>query len=281
MTSVVAHRARRGCDGATLCSRVPARPTVREVTTRNRWRFGRTRRSVREGRPGGYARGRARDRYREVLITIRRPLLAFCVVWYAFFIGLHLWADRFNDVVFGVMLTVPPWLTTVAVTSDVGAAAWATGANAETWTSEALAKALGKDYLILNDLQLGSRNLDHLVVGPSGLFVVETKWSSVKWTSYRGNLRLRQACKQVEHEALRLHRRLRALDIAVAPQPLVVVWGGGTRDWRAGTRVRLVNRTPIVAGQGIHEWSSTLESGVLATDRRDQLGTLLPDIVAS
>lgn len=53
---------------------------------------------------------------------------------------------------------------------------WSVGKKGELAISEAL-KDLSNDYVLLNDLMLpdGKGNVDHLVMGPNGLFVIETK----------------------------------------------------------------------------------------------------------
>lgn len=50
------------------------------------------------------------------------------------------------------------------------------GAKGEEWVAHELA-FLGADYTVFNGLRLGgsSQNIDHVVIGPSGVFVVETK----------------------------------------------------------------------------------------------------------
>ncbi len=53
---------------------------------------------------------------------------------------------------------------------------WSVGKRGETAISDAL-RSLSNDYIVLNDLMLpdGKGNIDHLVMGPNGLFVIETK----------------------------------------------------------------------------------------------------------
>jgi hypothetical protein len=53
---------------------------------------------------------------------------------------------------------------------------WSKGKRGETLVAEAL-KSLSDKYVLLNDLTLpdGKGNVDHLVIAPNGLFVIETK----------------------------------------------------------------------------------------------------------
>lgn len=53
---------------------------------------------------------------------------------------------------------------------------WSAGKEGEVAVTEAL-RFLPNEYVLLNDLMLpnGQGNVDHLVIGPNGLFVIETK----------------------------------------------------------------------------------------------------------
>ena len=51
---------------------------------------------------------------------------------------------------------------------------WGEGDAAESKMSEYLSE-LPPEYKIINDIQTGNGNIDHLVIGPTGIFVVETK----------------------------------------------------------------------------------------------------------
>jgi hypothetical protein len=54
---------------------------------------------------------------------------------------------------------------------------WFVGKRGEEAVTEALKHGLPYDYVLLNDLVLpnGRGNVDHLVIGPNGLFLIETK----------------------------------------------------------------------------------------------------------
>jgi Nuclease-related domain len=64
--------------------------------------------------------------------------------------------------------------------------AWATGAEGEARTGRFLEPLEAEGFRVLHDRKIpGSRaNIDHIVIGPPGIFVVETK-------SYTGSLRIR------------------------------------------------------------------------------------------
>jgi hypothetical protein len=55
--------------------------------------------------------------------------------------------------------------------------AWATGALGEEWMGAALAPLTAEGFALLHDLQVPGRreNIDHMLIGPPGVVIVETK----------------------------------------------------------------------------------------------------------
>lgn len=68
--------------------------------------------------------------------------------------------------------------TELAAAGDATAGAWAAGAEGERLTAEAL-KGLGPTWVVLHDRLLfpgvTDSNVDHVVLGPGGIFVIDTK----------------------------------------------------------------------------------------------------------
>jgi hypothetical protein len=89
---------------------------------------------------------------------------------------------------------------------------WRTGRNSEWEVRKALAEHLGDDFYLLNDVVLPGQggNIDHIVVGPSGIHLIETKGDIGDVDATGNQLRIRgfpkdeyvRACKQ-RREALR------------------------------------------------------------------------------
>jgi ssDNA-binding Zn-finger/Zn-ribbon topoisomerase 1 len=65
----------------------------------------------------------------------------------------------------------------VAVVTPPSTTAWETGALGEEWTARMLDPLAERGFVILHDRRIpGSKaNIDHIAVGPSGVFVIETK----------------------------------------------------------------------------------------------------------
>ena len=94
---------------------------------------------------------------------------------------------------------------------------WFVGKRGELAVAEAL-KDLPNDYILLNDLMLpdGRGNVDHLVMGPNGLFVIETKnySRSVKCVGddwLVNGQKIRSLSKQAKRNAIAVRQNLNAV----------------------------------------------------------------------
>lgn len=115
-----------------------------------------------------------------------------------------------------------------------GAANYLTGALAERWTRKEFA-ALGPAWRIFPNVPFsvgfGERSytidVDHIVVGPYGVLVLETKFSSSRLDLGREVLedRVNEAVLQVEDNAGRVRALLRQVDPEVPIRPVLVFWG--------------------------------------------------------
>jgi hypothetical protein len=198
-------------------------------------------------------------------------VLLLTVAYYVGLTALHaLYPEVVGDVFFGAMLMAPPFVLSVVLAGDPSAAAWARGADSEAWTSVELRKAFGREYRVLDDVQLSDRgNADHVVVGPAGVWVVEVKWSGAPWASAGGWERIRNACRQAKSNARAVSRLLSDQELDIAVRSIVVLWGGEIRSWTDGTRLRDVDNTPVVAGTNLRAWRHTLGGRQLDDHERD------------
>lgn len=98
---------------------------------------------------------------------------------------------------------------------------WRRGAEGEKVVAEILETQLSDDYHVFNDVHLPGRkaNIDHIVVGPSGVFVLNTKnWrGTVGWDAdgktliWNGEPDKWNSAKGAMADALDVHDKLRAL----------------------------------------------------------------------
>ena len=139
------------------------------------------------GRPGGSAQARWRQlRAAEWAVWIRTvPWRVAAILGIGAGAGLlgSLLAPRLGLIVGGLAALVAGWGLWFRPSAD--AVAWGRGAAGERRTARLLAPLERHGWEALHDLAVpGSRaNLDHLVIGPGGVFVIDSK-------QYRGRLQL-------------------------------------------------------------------------------------------
>ena len=78
-----------------------------------------------------------------------------------------------------------------------GTVARGMGATAEMWTASELRRHRKHGWLIINGLALEGRDIDHVLVGPGGVVVVESKWSADGWDLRTPDRALVKAVDQV------------------------------------------------------------------------------------
>ena len=129
-----------------------ARAAKRFITLKRRWR----RRTLRS--------------YRVAVIVLAVPLLAGAII------DRHLlsWA---LGVGIGALVALWAWLSD---SPPPHIEYWRTGARGERRTASALAPLRRSGYVLIHDILDGAeetgRNIDHIVIGPSGVFVLDSKW---------------------------------------------------------------------------------------------------------
>jgi hypothetical protein len=115
------------------------------------------------------------------------------------------------------------------------------GIQGEQRVAEVLAELAPSGYRVLHDLDIGRGNADHVLVGPTGVFVIETKDWGGRFYSRRGRLMFNQRAAaevvgQVRAAALAIQGRLDDAGIDVVVQPVI-----------ASTRAK-VYRSPLRLG---------------------------------
>jgi len=62
------------------------------------------------------------------------------------------------------------------VAQATGTASTMMGDLAEQWTASELRKLRRRGWRVLNHVMLKQRDIDHVLIGPGGVYAVETKW---------------------------------------------------------------------------------------------------------
>ncbi|HET7488094.1 MAG TPA: nuclease-related domain-containing protein [Acidimicrobiales bacterium] len=162
----------------------------------------------------------------------------------------------------GAALTCVAWGAWSLAISVDGSASWRIGADAEQWTASEL-HALGRLWVVEHDVPFPEDgyfvDVDHVAVGPFGVLVVETKWTSdvIDLGARRLAKRVEDAVQRAQDNAGRVRGLLRRVaDVEVIP--LVVFWG---RDVKGPEDVvRRVGEVRVVAGGQGDRWRQRLSS---------------------
>ncbi len=140
------------------------------------------------------------------------------------------------------------------------------GELAEQWTARELRKFRRHGWRLLNHGMVGLGDTDHVLIGPGGIFVVETKWRSSGWRFDRSDAYVGRAVEQVGRSTrqLRAWAPLRKLgDIPI--HPVVVLWEPTDADHASGDVLRTIGDTTVMTGQALGAWRAAIlrETGLV------------------
>jgi hypothetical protein len=159
-----------------------------------------------------------RNRWRLFAIVAGYTALSAAI---GFFVPEGWWSGAYWGAAAIGLLWAISWFVSLDGSFFVRAGSWA-----EEWTSEALRKK-ASGFTVIDDFPLDGRNLDHILVGPGGVFAVETKWKS-KWRDRQHELKsLELERGQAAFQAGKLQEILEGLGHQVRVRPMLVVWGPG------------------------------------------------------
>jgi hypothetical protein len=195
----------------------------------------------RHGRAGAgrFAQQRFRARKRAwlkrvgwLLIVVAAGEAAFVVVLGAVVQPRH--AELYIGLGLGIAMTM---LVVLADSPPSHIERWRRGAQGERATAKALRRLARGGWTLINDIDTGRGNLDHVLIGPAGVFLLESKSLSGVLRVKRGVLFVRwredpdhgyddrRITKVVAARARGLERQLGAHGFRTSVQPVVVLWG--------------------------------------------------------
>ena len=185
------------------------------------------------------------------------------------------------------------------VVQFTGTGSQAMGATGEIWTSSELRSLRKHGWKLVDHIFYRYRDIDHLLVGPGGVIVVESKWSADAWELNETDARLSRAFEQVQRNARDLRLavpHLRQRDHSV--HPVLFLWGGGrsgdaqpahpvrvgsvdvvyghdaAQAWRAEVR----SASPLFDEGEISEIWSRVRAQAAQTDKQDRSEPALPTL---
>jgi F0F1-type ATP synthase assembly protein I len=214
-----------------------------------------------DARAGSWARGQARRAHRKyVRKHWRLMLVVTCGMGALTAITAFLVRQELvRGIVIGAGLTGTLALLGYGVTFFAGTGPTLMGELAEQWTASELRKLQQRGWRVVNHFGLGHGDIDHVAIGPCGVFVIETKWSASPWADPDHRARVARAVERTTASARQLkmwhdYKQLGLPD----PRPVVLIWGEGADDVTATH-----NGATVLPGHNATEWFTDLADGVL------------------
>jgi hypothetical protein len=173
----------------------------------------------------------------------------FCFLWLAALPALLLGDGDFaRGAIVGSTAVLSVTIPTALVGVFAGLGPTTAGESAEQWTADAVESVKDHGWQVAHSVRFeDGYDADHVLVGPGGVIVIETKWSSYDWTL--DDRRLRSAMGQVSRRAGLLSRRL-----AREVTPVVVLWGRAAAALD-GTSGRLEKAgVRVMSGDALPPW---------------------------
>lgn len=164
-----------------------------------------------------------------------------------------------------------------------GAHSWSLGKLGEEATAEAVAgwKQRRKGWRLINGIYLsGHGDVDHVLVGPGGAFVIESKWTSNPCRIENGGIEGllgREPVAQARDGARKVERLLRhgpkRFDIKV--KPVVVIWGPGAMSLDEGWTV--VDGVLVCEGRRDDSWVQQLTGHTMERSEIESIAEVLEE----
>jgi hypothetical protein len=227
-------------------------------------------------RVGRFARGKAWDRCRtqmrsQWLLFLSVALLPTVVTLPAMDLahGPEKW------LLIGAFVISGPWLAILMIILMSGAASILMGVYAEDWTAQSIRSLRRRGWHLTNGLQLRPHSdVDHVVAGPPGVFVIETKWSAEAWPNQEGGAdfmttSLNNAIDQTSKNRWDVSKHF-ARVIAGAPvRAACVLWtgdsnSGGGDPWKNGD-------VTVVPGSRLRSWLLAFDKVEINEDHAQQI----------
>lgn len=129
---------------------------------------------------------------------------------------------------YGAIAVGYPWLVEAILFHAHPSGSIALGGIAEQWTSDELKKLRCWGWQLVDHVEFEDMDVDHVIVGPGGVFAIETKWKS-GWKVEAGVLQtpFSDPVGQANFGARKIRLLLRSRGIDVEVLPALCLWGPG------------------------------------------------------
>lgn len=232
----------------------------------------------------------------QIILTVVVTVTSYVLICIGELEGLKALGDRTNEGVLAFFLgfVLAGFLGVILYMAIVftGATNHLTGGLAEKWTKKELV-ALGPAWQVFSNVPFsvgfGDKSydvdVDHIVVGPYGVLVLETKFSSssIDLGAVRLEMRVNEAMSQVEDNAGRVRALLRQVAPEAPIRPIIIFWGRQVHSSGASVR-RVEGRVEdvrIVHGGDAKKWRpKLLEREVMSVEMAKRVSTRIESYVS-
>jgi Nuclease-related domain len=161
---------------------------------------------------------------------------------------------------------------------------WQVGAWGEEWTAKEVAKLAAAGWVMLHDLRrIGGGNVDHVLVGPGGVFVLDSKnldgevrvdrdvMSLTRPGDERPAYSSDQPARQARGNAAHIHDLIkRRTGRTLWVRGVVVLWATFPKQHARG------NKVDLVAGSHLADWLTAQPTQLTPADVDELAAALLP-----
>ncbi len=171
-------------------------------------------------------------------------------------------------------LTSPGTATATKTSRPTSAPTTDLGGDAEQWTAIELRRLRRPGWRVVNQFLDKCGDIDHVLIGPGGVYAVETKWMADRDSVHARQQERRAAGQaQADSRSMNLLRDMRLNGVRV--QPLVVLWGAGIETWDEEQRIKTVDGVPVLTGPAIGDWVQTLPTDLLDREAVEHVWTIV------
>jgi hypothetical protein len=223
------------------------------------------RRLAGDARAGSWARAKARRRQIDFLHENWRSLVALTLVAAAFIGGLAYFAPAgfVRGLTVGVLGTALVGALFVLTLEVTGTAATRMGGTAEQWTASELRPLRRSGWRLMNHYMLGDE-IDHLLIGPAGVVVAETKWSRSQWRLDPPDHYAREALTQVKDAARQVGLWSEVRRAGCVVRPVLFLWSAEQKTSNEDKpRLTFIDGVSVVQGRrAAKAWRERVEAAV-------------------
>jgi hypothetical protein len=229
-------------------------------------------------RAGRFARAKARRLQRAYLSRNWRIFTVVGLAMLSPLLTVPLLPNGFSRGLFvGVLVTAVIALLSFWVVQVTGTAPVMMGDQGEQWTAQELRHLHKRGWRVINDVALKKWNTDHVIVGPGGVYAIESKWSAKPWRVTPPDDYVAAACRQADSNAHTMTLWLKRLSLGTV-QPVLVLWGSDARDLPAAQQLVKGDRSvAVVSGPHARTWLDGLPTDRLSIEQISQTWTVIDE----